>query len=72
MIKLMSIFDNSSKEQAEKERGKFKMVEVIEVNNMQLVDLDTSQWNSLAEKTNTKSFIQAMNRHPVSYAEVIL
>lgn len=39
---------------------------------MQLVDLDTLQWNSLAERTNTRSFIQAMKRQPVSYTEVKL
>lgn len=39
---------------------------------MQLVDLDATQWNSLAERTNTRSFIQAMKRQPVSYAEVKL
>lgn len=35
-----------------------------------LVDLNAAQWNGLAEKTNTRSFIRMTGKQPVSYAEV--
>lgn len=35
-----------------------------------LEDLDTNRWNTLAQKTNTASFIRMIGREPVNYAEV--
>lgn len=46
--------------------------ENVTLSTMKLVDLDTECWNSLAVRANTKSFIQAMKRQPVSYSEVRL
>ena len=41
---------------------------LIETNILE--DLDATRWNSLAERTNTKSFVRMTGRHPVDYAEV--
>ena len=35
-----------------------------------LVDLDSTRWNALAEKENTKSFIRMTGKQPSSYEEV--
>lgn len=45
-------------------KGEVKMQTAV------LVDLNAAQWNGLAEKTNTRSFISMTGRQPVSYAEV--
>lgn len=35
-----------------------------------LEDLDTDRWNTLAQKSNTTSFIRMVGREPMNYAEV--
>lgn len=35
-----------------------------------LEDYDTVRWNTLAERTNTRMFIQMNGRNPVNYEEV--
>lgn len=42
----------------------------LKLNTAKLVDLNTERWNTLAEKTNTKSFIRMTGKQPEGYAEV--
>lgn len=42
----------------------------VKMETVVLKELDTNHWNSLAERTNTKSFIRMVGRTPVNYAEV--
>ncbi|MDM5246218.1 MULTISPECIES: hypothetical protein [unclassified Lysinibacillus] len=42
----------------------------VKMETVVLEELDTSRWNTLAERTNTKSFIRMVGREPVNYAEV--
>ncbi len=42
----------------------------MKLKTAKLVDLNTERWNSLAEKTNTKSFIRMTGKQPVNYTEV--
>lgn len=43
---------------------------MVKLQTAVLVDLNAAQWNGLAEKTNTRSFVRMTGKQPVSYAEV--
>lgn len=48
-----------------------KNIDFYEGSNVAILeDYDAARWNALAERTNTRMFIQLNGRDPVDYAEV--
>lgn len=47
-----------------------KNIDLINSNVAILEDYDTERWNALAEKQNTKMFIELVGRQPRNYEEV--